>query len=141
MSWFKLKEPMGTNYRVDPADIMNTKQALNDLGYYKIPSHRGIDDWTDDACSKASVLSKKTTPLKSMASCGRRGRRRKPSTSNWPQLVEAPIKNHLKKHALSLRAGVCSEIVAARLAGNAHAPVAMTIVTLNMRMTVAPAAA
>lgn len=49
MSWFKLKEPVGTNYRVNPGDITNTKQALNDLGYYKIPSHRGIDDWTDDA--------------------------------------------------------------------------------------------
>ncbi len=49
MSWFKLKEPMGTNYRVDPGDIVNTKQALTDLGYYKIPPHRGIDDWTDDA--------------------------------------------------------------------------------------------
>lgn len=34
MSWFKLKEPVGTNYRVNPGDIMNTKQALNDLGYY-----------------------------------------------------------------------------------------------------------
>ncbi|WP_173976545.1 peptidoglycan-binding domain-containing protein [Magnetospirillum sp. LM-5] len=49
MSWFKLKDPMGTNYRVDPGDIMNTKRALNHLGYYDVPPHRGIDDWTDDA--------------------------------------------------------------------------------------------
>lgn len=49
MSWFKLKEPMGTNYRVDPGDIVNTKRALNRLGYYKAPPERGIDDWTDDA--------------------------------------------------------------------------------------------
>lgn len=49
MSWFRLNKPMGTNYRVDPNDIKNTKQALNDLGYYNVPPHRGIDDWTDDA--------------------------------------------------------------------------------------------
>jgi len=49
MSWFSLKQPMGTNYRVDPGDIMNTKKALNQLGYYDVPRHRGIDDWTDDA--------------------------------------------------------------------------------------------
>lgn len=49
MSWFKLKEPMGSSYRVDPVDIKNTKRALNVLGYYNVPSHRGIDDWTDDA--------------------------------------------------------------------------------------------
>lgn len=28
---------------------MNTKRALNQLGYYDIPPHRGIDDWTDDS--------------------------------------------------------------------------------------------
>lgn len=49
MSWFSLKKAMGTNYSVDPGDIMNTKKALNQLGYYDVPSHRGIDDWTDDA--------------------------------------------------------------------------------------------
>lgn len=49
MSWFKLREPMGPSYRVDPIDIKNTKRALNVLGYYNVPSHRGIDDWTDDA--------------------------------------------------------------------------------------------
>lgn len=48
MSWFKLKDPIGTNYRVDKNDLMNTKRALNQLGYYNIPAHRGIDDWTDD---------------------------------------------------------------------------------------------
>lgn len=49
MSMFKLKEAIGTNYRVDPNDLMNTKRALNQLGYYDVPPHRGIDDWTDDA--------------------------------------------------------------------------------------------
>jgi hypothetical protein len=49
MSWLKLKSPIGTNYRVDTTDLMNTKRALNQLGYYNIPAHRGIDDWTDDA--------------------------------------------------------------------------------------------
>lgn len=49
MSWFKLKGPIGTNYRVDPGVLMDTKQALSRLGYYTIPAHRGIDDWTDDA--------------------------------------------------------------------------------------------
>ncbi|MBX9633929.1 MAG: peptidoglycan-binding protein [Magnetospirillum sp.] len=39
---------MGTNYRVVPGDIINTKKALNQLGYYDVPT-RGIDDWTDDA--------------------------------------------------------------------------------------------
>lgn len=46
---FTLNQPIGTNYRADPDDIMNTKRALNQLGYYKVPAHRGIDDWTDDA--------------------------------------------------------------------------------------------
>ncbi|CAA7614955.1 peptidoglycan-binding protein [Magnetospirillum sp. UT-4] len=44
-----LKSPIGTNYRIEPNDLMNTKLALNQLGYYDIPPHRGIDDWTDDA--------------------------------------------------------------------------------------------
>lgn len=44
-----LKSPVGTNYRVDPNDLMDTKRALSDLGYYDVPAHRGIDDWTDDA--------------------------------------------------------------------------------------------
>lgn len=44
-----LKSPIGTNYRVDPDDLMNTKRTLNQLGYYDIPPHRGVDDWTDDA--------------------------------------------------------------------------------------------
>ena len=52
MSWFKLNEPMGSDYRVDSTDIVNTKQALNQLGYYDVPPHRGIDDWTDDAMFK-----------------------------------------------------------------------------------------
>ncbi|OAN55732.1 peptidoglycan-binding domain-containing protein [Magnetospirillum moscoviense] len=43
---------MRTNYQVDPDDIVNTKQALNSLGYYDVPPERGIDDWTDDAMFK-----------------------------------------------------------------------------------------
>lgn len=49
MSWFRLKDPVGTNYRVNREDLQNTKKALNQLGYYDVPPHRGIDDWTDDA--------------------------------------------------------------------------------------------
>lgn len=49
MSWFNLKQTMGTNYRADPGDIINMKKALNQVGYYDVPPHRGIDDWTDDA--------------------------------------------------------------------------------------------
>lgn len=49
MSWFNLKKAMGTNYTADPSDIVNTKKALNQLGHYEVPPHRGIDDWTDDA--------------------------------------------------------------------------------------------
>ncbi|HTH17142.1 MAG TPA: peptidoglycan-binding domain-containing protein [Magnetospirillum sp.] len=48
MAAFSLRVPLGTNYRADPDDIMDTKRALNQLGYYAIPAHRGIDDWTDD---------------------------------------------------------------------------------------------
>lgn len=45
----KLKSPIGTNYRIEPNDLMNTKRALNQLGYYDIPPDCGFDDWTDDA--------------------------------------------------------------------------------------------
>ncbi|CAA7618392.1 hypothetical protein MTBLM5_260020 [Magnetospirillum sp. LM-5] len=48
LNLFSLKEPMGTDYQVDPDDIVNTKTALNQLGYYPVPPERGIDDWTDD---------------------------------------------------------------------------------------------
>ncbi|MGE5502439.1 MAG: peptidoglycan-binding domain-containing protein [Ignavibacteriales bacterium] len=49
MSWFKLKEPMGASYRVNPGDIVNTKTALTQLGYYKPPKGMGIQPWTDEA--------------------------------------------------------------------------------------------
>lgn len=45
----KLNQPIGTNWRADPNDIVNTKRSLAQLGYYDVPAHRGIDDWTDDA--------------------------------------------------------------------------------------------
>jgi hypothetical protein len=41
MSWLKLKNVIGTSYRVDPNDLVNTKRALSQLGYYNIPAHRG----------------------------------------------------------------------------------------------------
>lgn len=47
MSWFNLSKTMGSNYTVAPQDIVNTKTALNQLGYYPVPD-RGIDDWSDD---------------------------------------------------------------------------------------------
>lgn len=53
---FSLKSPVGTNYRVDPDDLMNTKRTLNQLGYYDIPPHRGIDDWTDDAIRRHQTV-------------------------------------------------------------------------------------
>lgn len=49
MSWFSLNKAVGSNYTVDPGDIVNTKTALNQLGYYDVPPHHGIDDWTDDS--------------------------------------------------------------------------------------------
>lgn len=47
MSWFSLKDPVGTNWRLNAGDLKNTKRALWQLGYYKVPPERGIDDWTD----------------------------------------------------------------------------------------------
>lgn len=64
MSWFNLKNPMGTNYVVDPNDIISTKTALNQLGYYDVPSHRGIDDWTDDAMFDGIKAFQKANGLK-----------------------------------------------------------------------------
>lgn len=63
MSLFKLKQPMASNYRVDPADIVSTKTALNSLGYYQIPE-RGIDDWTDDAMFQGIRSFQKDSGLK-----------------------------------------------------------------------------
>jgi hypothetical protein len=48
MSWFKLKQPMGSAYTVDPGDIVNTKTALTQLGYYNPPKGIGIQPWTDE---------------------------------------------------------------------------------------------
>lgn len=63
MSFFKLKQPMGSNYRVDPGDIVNTKSALNELGYYQIPE-RGLDDWTDDSMFQGIRSFQKANGLK-----------------------------------------------------------------------------
>lgn len=48
MSQFSLNKTMGSSWRVDENDVINTKTALRDIGYYKPPAH-GINDWTDDA--------------------------------------------------------------------------------------------
>lgn len=47
MSWFSLQRPVGTNWSLNTGDLKNTKQALSQLGYYKAPPERGIDDWAD----------------------------------------------------------------------------------------------
>ncbi len=64
MSWFSLNKTMGSNYTVDPGDIVNTKTALNQLGYYDVPPHRGIDDWTDDAMFNGIKTFQKDNALK-----------------------------------------------------------------------------
>ncbi|MCR6629232.1 MAG: peptidoglycan-binding protein [Magnetospirillum sp.] len=64
MSWFSLNKAMGTNYTVDPGDIVSTKTALNQLGYYDVPPHRGIDDWTDDAMFNGIKAFQKDNGLK-----------------------------------------------------------------------------
>lgn len=64
MSWFSLSKAMGTNYTVDPGDIVNTKTALNQLGYYDVPPHRGIDDWTDDSMFNGIKAFQKDNGLK-----------------------------------------------------------------------------
>lgn len=64
MSWFSLNKAMGTNYTVDPGDIVNTKTALNQLGYYDVPDHRGVDDWTDDAMFNGIKAFQKDNGLK-----------------------------------------------------------------------------
>lgn len=64
MSWFSLNKAMGTNYTVDPGDIVNTKTALNHLGHYDVPPHRGIDDWTDDSMFNGIKAFQKDNGLK-----------------------------------------------------------------------------
>jgi len=39
---------MGSAYTVDPGDIVNTKTALTQLGYYNPPKGIGIQPWTDE---------------------------------------------------------------------------------------------
>lgn len=47
MSWFRLKRSMATNVSADVQDIVNTKMALNRLGYYRRPSEGYFGDWVD----------------------------------------------------------------------------------------------
>lgn len=49
MTWYKLNRPMDESTNVDPADIVNTKRALNSLGYYTPPFGGGFGDWVDNA--------------------------------------------------------------------------------------------
>jgi peptidoglycan hydrolase-like protein with peptidoglycan-binding domain len=49
MSLFSLNESFGSDYTVNPDDIVNTKTALNQLGYYDPPEGIGIQPWTDEA--------------------------------------------------------------------------------------------
>ncbi len=46
---FALKNMFSTSNAVETDDLINVKGILNRLGYYMIPPHRGLDDWTDDA--------------------------------------------------------------------------------------------
>lgn len=48
MSWFKLAQPMGEEYNANPRDIVNTKKALNQIGYYQQPFGGGFGDWVDN---------------------------------------------------------------------------------------------
>lgn len=48
---FRLKSPLGRSYEVDPDDVRLAKQALHDLGYYRLPKH-GITEYPDDALFK-----------------------------------------------------------------------------------------
>lgn len=59
-----LNSPPGTNYRTDPNDLVNTKQALNRLGYYAVPPQRGIDDWADSAMFDAIKKFQRDNALK-----------------------------------------------------------------------------
>jgi len=47
MSWFKLKRSVAPNVSVDPMDIVNTKMALNQLGYYERPKEDVFGDWSN----------------------------------------------------------------------------------------------
>ena len=42
---FSLKNLFSAANPVETDDLKNTKKALNSLGYYTVPAHRGIDDW------------------------------------------------------------------------------------------------
>lgn len=47
MSRFTLNGPVETSTRVDLDDIVATKTALNQLGYYQPPYASEFGDWTD----------------------------------------------------------------------------------------------
>lgn len=47
MTLFKLRQPVGTDYNVEPHDTVNIKRALNHLGYYPQLPDGGFGDWVD----------------------------------------------------------------------------------------------
>ena len=48
MSWLKLKHPMDEYTSVDLGDIVPTKRALNQLGYYQPPIGNELGAWVDN---------------------------------------------------------------------------------------------
>ena len=47
MALFELEGVFDRGTRIRPDDILKTKRALRDLGFYRVPSH-GLTDFTDD---------------------------------------------------------------------------------------------
>lgn len=52
---FNLKSPLGPSYDVNPGDVRRAKQALHELGYYRLPKH-GLTEYPDDALFKGISL-------------------------------------------------------------------------------------
>ncbi|MBI5119764.1 MAG: peptidoglycan-binding protein [Rhodospirillales bacterium] len=48
MSWLKLKRPMDEYTSVDLSDIVPTKRALKQLGYYQPPIGNELGAWVDN---------------------------------------------------------------------------------------------
>lgn len=47
MTWFNLKRQMASNAVATPEDTVNTKMALNQLGYYPQPESGTFGNWVD----------------------------------------------------------------------------------------------
>ena len=59
---FKLKQTIGSNYRVDPDDNLETKRVLNKMGLYDVPDY-GMTSFTDDAMFEGIKLFQRTNGL------------------------------------------------------------------------------